>query len=62
MWLRIKGQARMGVSFVGVYYRPPDQEEEVDDAFYKRLEVASHSQVLVLMRDFNYTDICWVTT
>ena len=26
---------------VDVCYRPPDQEEEVDEAFYKQLEVAS---------------------
>jgi len=26
---------------VDVHYRPPDQEEEVDEAFYKHLEVAT---------------------
>jgi len=30
---RIKGQSYMGDIIVGVYYRPPDQEEEVDEAF-----------------------------
>jgi len=44
---------------VGVYYRPPDQEEEVDEAFYKQLQVASQSQALVLMGDFNHPDISW---
>ncbi|GAB0204077.1 mitochondrial enolase superfamily member 1 [Grus japonensis] len=39
--------------------RPPDQEEEVDEAFYRQLEVASQSQALVLMGDFNHPDICW---
>jgi len=34
---------------VGVYYRPPDQEEEVDEAFYRQPKVASRSQALVLM-------------
>ncbi|GAB0182177.1 hypothetical protein GRJ2_000683000 [Grus japonensis] len=38
---------------------PPDQEEEVDEAFYRQLEVASRSQALVLMGDFNHPDICW---
>ena len=23
---------------MGVYYRPPDQDEELDEAFYKQLE------------------------
>ncbi|GAB0209860.1 hypothetical protein GRJ2_003451700 [Grus japonensis] len=39
--------------------RPPDQEEEVDEAFYRQLEVASRSQALVLMGDFNHPGICW---
>ncbi|GAB0206453.1 hypothetical protein GRJ2_003110900 [Grus japonensis] len=59
LWVRIKGQANMGDTVVGVYYRPPDQEEEVDEAFYRQLEVASRSQALVLMGDFNHPDICW---
>jgi len=42
---------------VGVYYRPPDQEEEIDEAFYRQLEVAS--QALVLTGDFNHPDISW---
>ena len=46
---------------MGVYYRPPDQEEEVDEAFHKQLEAASRSQVLVLMGDFSYPDICWIS-
>ncbi|GAB0175730.1 hypothetical protein GRJ2_000038200 [Grus japonensis] len=39
--------------------RPPDQEEEVNEAFYRQLEVASRSQALVLIWDFNHPDICW---
>jgi len=34
---------------MGIYYRPPDQEEEADEAFYRQLKVASQSQALVLM-------------
>jgi len=44
---------------VGVYYRPPDQEEEVDAAFYRQLKVVSHYFALVLTGDFNHPDICW---
>lgn len=43
---------------VGVYYRPPDQKEQVDEAFYWQIEAASKSQALVLVGDFNYHDIC----
>ena len=43
LWVRAKGQASMGDTAVGVCYRPPDQEEEVNEAFYRQLEVASQS-------------------
>ncbi|PKU27262.1 glycerol kinase [Limosa lapponica baueri] len=44
---------------VGVYYRPPDQDGEPDETFYRQLKVASQSQALVLMGDFSHPDICW---
>ena len=44
---------------MGVYYRPPNQEEEVDEAFYRQLQAASQSQALVLMGDFHHPDISW---
>jgi len=47
--VRIKGRAGMADTIVGVYYSSPDQEDEVDEAFYKQLEVASQSRALVLM-------------
>ncbi|PKU32280.1 rna-directed dna polymerase from mobile element jockey- hypothetical protein [Limosa lapponica baueri] len=40
-------------------YRPPDQDGEVDEAFYSQIKEASESQALVLMGDFNDPDICW---
>lgn len=49
----------MGDTVVGICYRPPDQEEQVDETFYTRLEVASYLQALVLMGVFNYPSICW---
>jgi len=42
-----------------VYYRPPDQEEQIDEAFYMQLQAAPQSQALVLMGDFNHPDISW---
>ena len=41
--VRIKGQPHMGDITVVVYYRPPDQDEKVDEAFYRQLKVASQS-------------------
>ncbi|PKU37237.1 rna-directed dna polymerase from mobile element jockey-like [Limosa lapponica baueri] len=39
--------------------RSPDQDGEVNEAFYSQLKVASQSQALVLMGDFNHPGICW---
>ncbi|PKU41703.1 hypothetical protein llap_7995 [Limosa lapponica baueri] len=44
-----------GAGVVGV----PDQEEEVDEAFYIMLDTASQSKALVPMKDFNHPDTCW---
>lgn len=41
LWVRIKMWDGMGNTVVGVYYTSPDQEEEVDEAFYEQLVVAS---------------------
>ncbi|GAB0204272.1 hypothetical protein GRJ2_002892800 [Grus japonensis] len=58
-WVRIKEQTIRGDIIVDVYSRPPDQEEQVDEAFYRELKGSSCLQVLVLMVDFNHPNICW---
>ncbi|GAB0210046.1 hypothetical protein GRJ2_003470400 [Grus japonensis] len=58
-WIRIKGRAGTGDILVGVCYRPPDQGDRVDEALYRQIGAASRSQALVLMGDFNHSDICW---
>ncbi|TRZ08455.1 hypothetical protein HGM15179_018648 [Zosterops borbonicus] len=59
LWVRIKGKANKADILLEVYYRPPNQEEEVDNLFYKHLENVSGSPALVLGGDFNLPDICW---
>ncbi|TRZ12815.1 hypothetical protein HGM15179_014306 [Zosterops borbonicus] len=59
LWVRIKGRANKVDIVLGVCYRPPNQEEEVDNLFYKQLETVSGSSALVLVGDFNLPDICW---
>ncbi|RMC09659.1 hypothetical protein DUI87_13445 [Hirundo rustica rustica] len=59
LWIRIKGKANKADILVGVCYHPPNQEEEVDNLFYKQLENVSRSPALVLVGDFNLPDICW---
>lgn len=41
--VRIKEQASTGEIIVGIYYRPPDQEEPPDEDVYTQLKVASRS-------------------
>lgn len=57
--VRIKEKTGMGIIVVGVCYRLPDQEEQVHEAFYRQLKVASCLQVLVFMGYFNHPDVCW---
>ncbi|GAB0188415.1 protein NYNRIN-like [Grus japonensis] len=54
---QISSQTNMGAVVVGIYYRPPDQEEDVDEAFFQQLEEASRSQALGLLGDFSHSDI-----
>ncbi|GAB0176868.1 hypothetical protein GRJ2_000152000 [Grus japonensis] len=56
--VRIKEQTGMGDIVVGICYRPPDQEEQVDEALYRQAEAPSRSQALVLIGDLNHPDIC----
>jgi len=59
LWVRIKARAGTGDIIVGVCYRPPDQEEWVDEGLYRQIGAASHSQTLVFTRDFKHPHICW---
>uniref|UniRef100_A0A8C0GBJ0 Phosphoinositide phospholipase C n=1 Tax=Chelonoidis abingdonii TaxID=106734 RepID=A0A8C0GBJ0_CHEAB len=43
---------------VEVYDRPPNQEEKVDEAFFKQLTKSSRAQDLMVMVDFNYPGMC----
>ncbi|RMB90906.1 hypothetical protein DUI87_32684 [Hirundo rustica rustica] len=55
----MKGKANKADILLGVCYCPPNQEEEVDNLFYKQLGNVSGSSALVLVSDFNLPDICW---
>jgi len=59
LWVKIKGRTGLGDITVGVCYRPPDQDEQADEALYRQTGEASRSKELVLMGDFNHPDICW---
>ncbi|KAK4822567.1 LOW QUALITY PROTEIN: hypothetical protein QYF61_016136 [Mycteria americana] len=59
LWVRIRGKANKADIVVGVCYRPPNQDEETDELFYKQLGEASQSLALFLVGDFNLPDVCW---
>ncbi|KAJ7408586.1 hypothetical protein WISP_119733 [Willisornis vidua] len=59
LWTRIKGKANKADILVGVCYRPPNQDDEGDELFYKQLVDVSKSPALVLVDDFKLLDICW---
>ena len=57
--IRIRGKANKADIMVGVCYRPPNQDDEADEIFYKQLGEVSQSLALVLVGDFNLPDVCW---
>ncbi|XP_065409830.1 uncharacterized protein LOC135972960 isoform X1 [Chrysemys picta bellii] len=59
LWIKLRSVSNKGDVVVGVCYRPPDQGDEVDEAFFWQLAEVTRSQALVLMGDFNHPDICW---
>ncbi|CAM4499672.1 unnamed protein product [Lepidochelys kempii] len=59
LWIKFRSVCNKSDVVVGVCYRPPDQGDEVDEAFFRKLTEATRSHALILMGDFNFPDICW---
>jgi len=57
LWVRIKERTGEGDTVVGIFCRPPDQEQQVDEALNREIGAASHSQAVILMEDFNHPTI-----
>ena len=57
--MKIRDESNKGNFVVGVYYRTPDQGEEVAEEFFLQLQQASFSQTLNLTGDFNHPDVSW---
>jgi len=55
--VRMREKANKADILLAVCYRAPNQDEEVEEAYYKRL--AQASLALVLVGDFNLPDVCW---
>ena len=48
VWIRIKAKANKTDVIVGVCYRPPTQDEEVDRTHYRQLSEVSSLSLLLL--------------
>ncbi|KAJ7410343.1 hypothetical protein WISP_109099 [Willisornis vidua] len=59
LWTRIRGKANKADILVGVSYRPPNQDDEGSEQFYKHLADVSRLAPLVLVGDFNLSDTFW---
>ncbi|KAK4821080.1 hypothetical protein QYF61_012422 [Mycteria americana] len=59
LWVKMRGKANKADTLLGACYRPPNQDEEADEAFYKQLAGVSRLLALVLMGGFNLPDVCW---
>ena len=55
--VKIRGRADKADILVGICYRPPNQDEETDEVFYKQLAEVLRSRALVLKGDFKFPDI-----
>ncbi|KAJ7417669.1 adaptin ear-binding coat-associated protein 1 [Willisornis vidua] len=59
LWVRIKGLTNNANIIVGVYHRPSSQDDDADKLFFEELRDTPKSIALVLMRNFNLTEINW---
>lgn len=48
-----------GKLVISAYYKPSNQVESVNEAFYLQLKEASQLQLYDLLGDFNHLDNCW---
>lgn len=58
----VKGRTGKGDIIMDVCCRPPDQEEQEDEALNRHTGEASCSQALILMGNFNHPDVYWRNT
>lgn len=57
--VRIKEVASKAGKMLGVCYKLCQQVEQVNEAIDGQIEAIQHLQTLVLMGNFNHSNICW---
>lgn len=58
LWVRIREQDKRDL-VVGAYHRLSDQGESTDKAFLLQLQESLHLQDLILLGDFDHTNVFW---
>lgn len=58
MRVRIREQINRSGIVVATCCRPPDEEDEVEEVFFRQLEETIQSQLLVLLWNYNHPDTC----
>jgi len=58
LWVKTRGKTNEAEILLGVCYRPPNQDEEVCEVFYKQLTEVSQSLALVLCKMNRREDDC----
>jgi len=56
---KMRGKTNKADILLGVCYRPPNQEDEVDEVYYKRFAEVSQLLAFFPVGHFNLQDICW---
>ena len=57
LWVRIRGKANKADNLVGVCYRSPNRDEEVDEALDKQMAEVTQLLAHVLIGKFKLPDI-----
>lgn len=59
LWVRIRGITIKIDLMTHICYRPPNQEKEMDDTFFRQFKSVSDLQNQVLTESFNYSNVFW---
>lgn len=59
LWMKVSRKKNHEGVVLGFHHIPPNQEEEVNEAFWKQLKNVSLLQSLMLTGYTNKPDTCW---
>ena len=60
LWVELHTDVRSSKLIIGVCYRPPNVNEEVESQLLAQLERTARAGTVIIMGDFNYSEIDWI--